>query len=496
MASDGFGFTSNSDDDDSNQPPSGMPPGFGGPGGLGGFGGPGGFDMASLGSALQQLGSMLQSGGAVDGPVNWELAATVARQAVAQQGDKSTSASEERAVHDALELADIWLDPATDFPAAGGTAHAWSRAEWIENTLPAWKDIVAPVAEHLQTVMAPGTDGSSPGVLPGMPGLPGLSELGDSVPPELASMLEPLMGMAKAMSSSMFGAQLGQGLAALAQEVVSATDIGIPLAPAGSAALLPANVKEYSQGLELPDRDVLIFLAVREAAHQRLFAHVSWLRSRVAASVEAYARGIRIDTARIEEAMRDVDINNPQAIQEVLSSGVFEPHDTEEQKAALVRLETLLALIEGWVDDVTAAAVGDKLPSFPQLQESLRRRRASGGPAEKTFANLVGLEMRPRKLREAAELWQRLRTGQSAAARDALWNHPDLLPTAEDLEDVDGFVLGNTGSISMEALEAFEASQDSPDTATAADGGQIEVPGDGDGSTEPDDGESNRGDHP
>ena len=91
-----------------------------------------------------------------------------------------------------------------------------------------------------------------------------------------------------------------------------------------------------------------------------------------------------------------------------MQSGMFEPETTPEQKAALARLETLLALVEGWVDAVVADAVGDRLPGADALRETLRRRRASGGPAEQTFATVVGLELRPRRLRAAAELWRLL----------------------------------------------------------------------------------------
>ena len=59
----------------------------------------------------------------------------------------------------------------------------------------------------------------------------------------------------------------------------------------------------------------------------------------------------------------------------------------------------------------------------------LRRRRATGGPAEQTFATLVGLELRPRKMREATVLWEQLTEAVGMDARDAVWAHPDLLPT-------------------------------------------------------------------
>jgi putative hydrolase len=154
---------------------------------------------------------------------------------------------------------------------------------------------------------------------------------------------------------------------------------------------------------------------------------------------------------------------------------VFEPKATPEQTQALERLETLLALIEGWVQTVVTAALGDRIPGAAALGETLRRRRATGGPAEQTFATLVGLELRPRKLREAASLWDRLTQAAGVDARDGVWQHPDLLPETEDLDDpaafIDRVIGGDTSGID-EAIAEFERGTDAghadPDAGSGA----------------------------
>ncbi|MGV0799209.1 zinc-dependent metalloprotease, partial [Mycolicibacterium elephantis] len=152
-------------------------------------------------------------------------------------------------------------------------------------------------------------------------------------------------------------------------------------------------------------------------------------------------------------------LTDPTQLEQLLNQGIFEPKATPEQTAALTRLETLLALIEGWVETVVTDALGERLPGTAALSEMLRRRRATGGPAEQTFATLVGLELRPRKLREAAALWQRLTQAVGADARDAVWQHPDLLPTAEDLDEPAGFIDrmigGDTSGIDSAIAEAI-----------------------------------------
>src|SRR5690606_21399280 len=94
----------------------------------------------------------------------------------------------------------------------------------------------------------------------------------------------------------------------------------------------------------------------------------------------------------------------------------------------------MLALIEGWVSTVVDAAATGKLPSAAALAETMRRRRASGGPAEHAFGTLVGLELRPRRLREAAALWRLVAERGGASRRDGLRAHPDLLPSSEEID--------------------------------------------------------------
>ncbi|MCU0283890.1 MAG: zinc-dependent metalloprotease [Candidatus Nanopelagicales bacterium] len=436
-----------------------LPPGFG-QGGPNPLGGAGGFNVGDIGAALTQLGSMLQQmqqGGGTGAAVNWDAATDVARKVIAGEGDPVVGDAQRRGVEEAVRLAELWLDPATAFPSTGAGARAWSRSEWLMATMPAWQRIITPIAEQVQASM----DGMMPNPEDLARGLPEelRSMLPADMPVDLGAMLGPLMGMAKQMGANMFAMQAGQGLAALAGEVLGAGDVGLPLTDDGVPTLVPMNVAAFATGLEVPAGEIEVYLALREVAHQRLFTHVSWLGPTVRGAVEEYARGIGLDSGRMEEALRDIDMSNPANIQEALSSGVLAPQDTPEQQAALARLETLLALVEGWVDHVVAAAVGDRLPSSGRLQEAVRRRRAAGGPAEKTFQTLVGLELRPRRLREAAALWSELERVRGVEGRDAVWAHPDLLPGPEDLDDPARFVSGSAISdADLAALTSGEPS--------------------------------------
>jgi putative hydrolase len=380
------------------------------------------------------------------GPVNWDLAKQLATQTLAGSS-RIVSPGDRSATAEAIRLADVWLDGVTDLPSGVQTVESWARTEWLERTLPVWTQLCDPVAARVVAAM------------------------GKAIPAEQLEALgagNPLAGIMNQIGGLMFGAQVGQGLGGLAQEVVSATDVGIPLGPNGVAALVPENVAAFGEGLERPADEVRLYLALREAAHQRLFGHVPWLRQRLLDTVESYARGITIDMSAIENAVQGVDPMNPESVQEALTGGLFAPQQTPEQQAALRRLETLLALVEGWVDAVVTAAATDRMPGAEALREAMRRRRASGGPAEQTFATLVGLELRPRRLREAAALWWTVTEKRGISGRDAIWAHPDLLPTADDLDDPLGYGEKDETFTAPDDLSGLEAEFDRPGSAAGS----------------------------
>jgi putative hydrolase len=328
--------------------------------------------------------------------------------------------------------------------------------------MPTWEKLCSPIAEQVSRAWV------------------------DGLPAEAKAQAGPLLAMMGSMGGMAFGSQLGHGLGQLATEVLTSTDVGLPLGPVGTAALLPRSIAEFGSGLDLPEDQVRLYLATREAAHHRLYAGTPWLRDRVIALISDYARAISVDFSAVEQLASSIDPNDPASIEAALGQGMFEPTITPGQQAAMAQLETLLALVEGWVDTVVADAVGDRLPGAAALRETLRRRRATGGPAEQTFATLIGLELRPRKLRAAADLWREVGASRGTDGRDALWAHPDLLPSATDLDDPAGFVDRDKKFTELLAglddIETHLLDQAPPSADEASDKpGEGETPGSEDG---------------
>ncbi len=377
-------------------------------------------------------------------------ATDLARKVVAAQGDHSVSEAQRRAVREAVAVAQLWLDPVTTLDCPPGQATALSGAEWVEATTARWYSLIEPVADGVasaagtamkaQVEQLGGLSGGPEGI-PGLEALLGVLPGGMSAGPGgLWATLGPAL---EQLSSGMFGAQIGQAVGTLAGDVLTGTEVGLPLFDAGTVAMLPERIAQFARDVEIDEGQVRLYLAVREAARVRLFGEVPWLAAQLEAAVRDYGRNVVIDTDAIDEAVQSVeltDLSNLSAMQDAFAQAqLFGRRTTPAQDAALVRLEATLALVEGWVDLVTDQAVAAHLPAAAALGEAVRRRR-SGGPAQKAFAGFVGLELRPRRLRDARNLWAALEEAGGPSLRDGAWAHPDVAPTAADLDDPLGYV--------------------------------------------------------
>lgn len=381
-----------------------------------GFQPPGdGEPLNQMGKMFEQLGKMMQGG--TSAGIDWSTISEIAIAQVQAKGDQAATMSEISRTQTAGRTADLWLDQTTSFPALGTDLQAWSRKDFINFTLSAWQTISDPVLQRMadsMTTMMPGND---------------------QVPDELVEMAKPMMAMLKGITSAMVGMQVGQSLAALAMDVMGAADVGLMLTKEPKPALITHRCDVYANEISVPADDLMLFLGSREIARQRLFSSVDWLSGAIITAVEIHAAGMQVDTSRLQAALEGIDPSDPQAVAAILEGGVLTPALTQEQQAALIRLENLLALSEGWVEVVVENATSTKLPNYPAMFESIRRRRAAGGPAENAFAALVGLQLRPKRMRSSYEFFKKLTELVGAERRDYIWQNLDLLPKDDELEN-------------------------------------------------------------
>ena len=416
------------------------------------------IDPAMLAQMMQQLQGAFTSGG--DG-ISWDLAKRQALR-IASSGGLSVTDGQRTDLDSALNVAALWLSEATTIAELSTEPTVMTREQWVEATLPVWAEVAEPVATSIADALT--------------------ATLTEQMPEEMQGMVQGAGRLMRSVGGSLFATQLGQVVGQLSLEVVSGGDVGIPLLPTGTAAVLPQNLADFGSGLEISLDQIALFVATRELAHARLFRHAKWLRLHVISSITEFARGIRVDTDALEDLASRFDPSQPEELRAALESGALLPGRTEAQEATLARLESMLASVEGWVDVVTADATA-RLPKADAIAEVVRRRRAAGGPAEQAFSSLVGLQLRPRRLREAAAMWRTITDAVGIEARDSLWDYPDLMPTSDDIDDPTRIIE------SLQArIRGDEPPQDEVDAAIARLlAGEDERPSEGDGEAPPQD---------
>lgn len=368
-------------------------------------------DPAQMAALMAQLRAALGQMSNSDGSVNWKLAVDQARQIAASESEPA-SVETQREISSALSIATLWLNGATDISELATEPKFLTRELWVQDAMPLFQALATPVAERMSAALS--------------------DSLRESAPEEVVGMIGNATSMMRSLGGALFAMQLGQSIGKLSSEVLTGGDVGLPIFSDQRAAFITQNLRSYINELDVESDQVFIYLAVRELAHARLFKHSRWLREHVINQITQYASEIKIDTTRIEELTRDLESIDTAALQEAFQNGAFIAARSDEQARALESIENTLALIEGWVDAVTDQATS-LLPKSLAIAEAVRRRRSTGGPAEKTFGTLIGLELRPRRLREAANLWREIGHRLGGEKRDALWRHPDMLPTAEEV---------------------------------------------------------------
>ena len=402
-----------------------------------------GIDSGALAGAKSFFESM-QSGESASDQSLIQVAnlREIAKKIITAKGDLPIGNLDQEKLNQSLLLANTWLDTEILFPAAVMPSQsAWSKRDWLDESVTGWQQLIEPLALGMADALGNVIANASTS-------LP-IEFMGstEQSPAQQEAMKLMLSRILRGFMGTLIATQLGQGIGMLANSITGANDVAIPLLKTDSGShLIPQNINEWAEGLGIDQEQVSIYLSLREAAAARLFANSPWLQNYIKELITAYGKGISIDvesiTRQAEEAMAsgEIDMNNPQAINLALNAGLFTPQQTPAQELALTRLEMTLALIEGWIDHVISQVAAERMPAFNALIENSRRRRATNAPMQQLFANLLGLEVSPRKMREASTFWSEVKNLKGADGRDKCWEDAAFLPMPDDLSDVKAFL--------------------------------------------------------
>jgi coenzyme F420 biosynthesis associated uncharacterized protein len=344
---------------------------------------------------------------------DWTIAERVAV-TVAGAGAPAVSAEEagalRRSVHDAVRRADPLARRATglgqDLPPA--EAHVVSRRTWIRANVASLAWLTDPLAERLLR----------------------------------------RSGTSRAVARRALGLQLGIVLGYLSTRVLGQYEALLPDdREPGRLLLVGPNLVELERSL-LPEvgvgeEEFRFGVVLHELAHRLQFEAVPWMRPHLRGLLDAYLSDARFDPDRLREiAGRLPDLLREPA-QLLDLSTLMGLVLTPDQQRIIERAQSMMSLLEGHGNVVMDwGAELDDADGAPPLDPSrvrtvLNKRRGKAG--EKALRNALGLSLKAQQyaVGEAFILAVAERHGRDTFAR--VWESPDRLPTASELDDPDAW---------------------------------------------------------
>jgi len=237
-----------------------------------------------------------QSGSSTPGGQEEVLSISAARDTakkfVSAQGLKPIGTKELAVVASAFEISEIWLDEALSFPATGTAPNSATRLDWVDQTISGWHKTIEPLAAGLSSAISDLLDQAMS------------AQVGEST--EGQPPIEMITKMLRSFIATMIATQLGQSIGTLATSVTGAHDVGLSLLDPARPVVIPENIENWANELEIPKSEVFIFHALREGAVARLFANNPWLVSYIQSAVVEYGNKHRALSKICREAMKRI----------------------------------------------------------------------------------------------------------------------------------------------------------------------------------------------
>jgi coenzyme F420 biosynthesis associated uncharacterized protein len=337
--------------------------------------------------------------------VDWSLARQVARLA-AGSGEPGPDpdiapVSAEMEEHVAAYTR---LRPATPVPGA----ELVSREEWASINLGNLSGLLDPVAERLEGRM---------------------------------DFAGPLAGALRAGASATLAAEAGLVMGYLSQRVIGQYDVSLLGGEAPPRLLFVApNLRKAVRELDVEADSFHRWIAAHELTHVFQFQGVPWLREHLSAMVREYLSTVDV---RIERGAAGGLPSMPsltRLVETFREGGLAALVQTSEQRELMVRVQATMAVVEGYSEHVMDEIARDLIPDHEKLRSAMDARRRSRSAPQRIVERLLGFDVKLRQYELGKRFCDAVAASGGIEGLNRVWESPEALPTAEELEDPDAWL--------------------------------------------------------
>jgi len=326
------------------------------------------------------------------GPINWKLAAEVARHLAGDPVPVEPWAAEEfrelarLAEYRVEQIAPFRLIPATDVLPLDARG-------WAGRNLESFGSLVEPFASSVAT------EGPA----------------------------APLMAQ---LAPALIGLQVGSLVGSLSTWVVASFDAGLPQEHPGAMSIIVPNIQSMTGSVGLDEREVRLWIVANEVAF-RAVSQLPWIHDHLHHLAGAYADAVKIDPTMLTGLMAGG--SDPVAIEQAIedAGGIEGLIGGEEAEAPRLELEAFLGAITGCGRLLARRAVAELAPNFDLIstRRDETREEAESAPA-------IGLGPLPPEATRLGDVFNQEVEGRYGDdALETLWADPSRMPSAAELRD-------------------------------------------------------------
>lgn len=350
-------------------------------------------------------------------PVDWGLAERVARR-IAGREPLATSYLGGSLVHDfaavTIEAEAAVAELTGLHPASPARAQVLDRAGWVTANVASMRRLLGPFVDRVGAKMAH----------------------------------SPIAPVGRRVAA----AELGFLLGFVAQRVLGQYDLLVPDEAGGSASdaavyYVGVNVLVLEKRFAFRPRDFRLWIALHEVTHRAQFTGVPWLRHYFLAQVDELLGGVEPDARRFFTALVRAADEVRHGRNPLDDGGVVSLLATDEQRAALARVQALMSLLEGHGNAVMNRLGAQLVDGQARMARVLQARRNARG-ATAMVHRLLGLELKMRQYEVGEAFVDAVEREAGFGAIDDAWRGPEHLPTLAELSDPSAW-LARVGSLAV-----------------------------------------------
>lgn len=235
----------------------------------------------------------------------------------------------------------------------------------------------------------------------------------------------------RAVSAKVGGAEVGAMFGFVAGKVLGQYDI----APGGTPSLLlvAPNIVAAERELAVDPGDFRLWVCLHEETHRVQLTAVPWLREHMIDRTRTLMVDLVPDPDQFAERIQQAARALPGVLREG-GGGLADLVTTPEQREKLADLTAVMSLMEGHADVVMDDVGPQVVPSVAEIRRKFTARRGGAGSIDRLMRRLLGLEAKMRQYRDGAVFVRAVTDQVGVDGFNAVWDAPQNLPTAREIE--------------------------------------------------------------